>query len=210
MQTRPNLYKDNTIDATAIIGPHVKMGRGNWVGPYAVIQGHTVLGDNNRIEGQCSIGSPAEHRDFFWKEGFGVQIGSNNVIREWVSINEGTERVTSIGDWCVLLRGSHVGHDAILENYVNVSCSVLLGGHSHVDFGANLGLGSIVHQHCRIGAYAMLGMNTIVNKRTPILPGNIYVGSPARFLKENSVGLLRHNVSNETIEDLRREFTKSI
>lgn len=199
-------YYSNTIHPTAIIGPNVSIGFGNDIGPYCVIQGDTVIGSNNKFEAYCSIGAPAEHRDFFYKDGK-VVIGNSNIFREFVTVNGGTEDITTIGNECVFLRNSHVGHDSIIKNKVNLSCNVLIGGHSHIMEGANFGLGSICHQFSIIGAYAMIGMGAIITKGADVAPGVVYVGNPAKYLKINQIGLDRNKITAKLLAQLKDEYT---
>lgn len=195
MQDWREMWPNNEIHQTAVICTSVCMGKGNYIGPYTVIGSDVTLGDNNRITGHCSIGSAPEHKDYFdGRHEFGTVIGSGNTIREFTTINSGTVRHTVMGDDCIMLRGSHLSHDSVLENKVTLSCNVLIGGHSYIMEGANLGLGAILHQYSVVGAYAMLGMGTVVTKRQTIKPGNIYVGNPSRLLCENEIGLTRGGI----------------
>jgi acyl-[acyl carrier protein]--UDP-N-acetylglucosamine O-acyltransferase len=83
---------------------------------------------------------------------------------------------------------------------------VLIGGHSLLGYSVNMGLGSICHQFSKIGAYSMIGMNSTVPKNTKVLPGYIYVGSPIRLLKKNTVVLLRNNVTDFDLENLLKAY----
>jgi len=180
-------YGNNYIHPTAIIGDDVRLGEGNYIGANCYIVGDTQIGNNNHFEAFCSIGTPPEHKEFFDKKEFkGVLIGNNNVIREFVTINAGCTQLTIIGDGCWLLKGSHVGHDCLLEDKVTLSCQALVGGYSYVMEGANFGLGAICHQRSVIGAYSLLGMGAIVTKNAKIMPFNVYVGNPAKFLRNNN------------------------
>jgi len=198
--------KNNLIHPTAIIGENVTLGENNYIGPYCYITGDTIIGDNNRFEAYCSIGTPPEHRDYFTNSAFNVIIGNNNIVREFVTINAGTIRNTILKNNTIILRNSYIGHDSIIENKVNLSCNVLIGGHSYIMEGVNMGLGSICHQFKIIGAYSMIGMGTIVTKNSKIEPGNIYIGSPSRFLKENTIGLERNNINKEYLNNLIIKF----
>ena len=197
------------VHSTAIIGPEVVLEDGVFVGPYCVIQGNTVIGAGTRLEAHCSIGTPAEHNDFFETPGR-VRIGHSCVIREFVTINAGTEKTTTVGDRSVFLRGSHVGHDSVVASDCTVSCNVLVGGHSHLQRGANLGLGATLHQFSVIGAYAMVGMGTVVTKKSRIHPGLVYVGNPARYVKQNRVGLNRHGVSDILLDHYVMEYERLV
>jgi UDP-N-acetylglucosamine acyltransferase len=90
-----------------------------------------------------------------------------------------------------MLRGSHLGHDVMVENNVTISCNVLVGGHSIIGSGANLGLGAILHQFSKIGCYSMIGMGTIVTKKSNIQCFGTYVGNPAKYIKENDYQKLK-------------------
>jgi UDP-N-acetylglucosamine acyltransferase len=181
-------------------GNNYFIGDGNYIGPHCTIYPGTRIGNNNRFEGYCTIGSPPEHASYWPKENLGIpmesrtKIGDDNVIREFTTINGGTVGFTEMGNKCIMLRGSHLSHDSILEDSVVVSCNVLIGGESYIMRGANLALGSIIHQKQIIGSYAMIAMGAIVTKKLQCVPGNIYAGNPATFLKENEVGLHRNRI----------------
>jgi UDP-N-acetylglucosamine acyltransferase len=183
--------EDNEIHPTAIIGKDVVMGKGNKIGAYCIITGDTKIGNNNVFESFCVIGSEPEHKAYFGKPNKGVFIGCDNVIREYVTINAGCERTTRLTNNCIMLRGSHLGHDAIVEKNVTISCNVLVGGHSIIGSGANLGLGAILHQFSKIGCYSMIGMGTIVTKKSNIQCFGTYVGNPAKYIKENDYQKLK-------------------
>lgn len=195
----------NIIHPSAIIHAEAKIGDGNRIGPFVVIGPNVSIGSNNVITSHASIGLPGEHKDFFNYDGE-VIIGDNNTIREFVTINAGTTNSTIIGDHCIMLRGSHAGHDVILENMVTVSCGVLIGGHTRIMRGANLGLGTIIHQNQVIGSFAMTGMGTIVTKKTWIYPGELHAGNPAKMLKVNSVGLRRFGLDMKALDSDRERF----
>ena len=196
----------NYIHPTTIIDPGVILGQGNYIGPYCYITGNTHIGDDNRFEGYCSIGTPPEHRDHFKESLFSVIIGNNCTIREYVTINSGTVRDTVLHSNITMLRNSHIGHDSIIEDRANLSCNVLVGGHSYVMEGVNMGLGAMCHQFSVLGAYAMIGMGGIVVKSSEIHPGEIYVGNPVKFLKENRIGLNRNGITSEKLSELVNKY----
>lgn len=194
-----NFSANNIIHPTAIVHEDVDMGSGNFIGPYVILHKGVRLGNFNRFEAMCSIGAAPEHRDHFLKSGL-TKIGSYNIFREYVTVNAPTNGITKIGDNCVMLRGSHAGHDVIMEDHANISCNVLIGGHTIVMTWANLGLGAIVHQNQIIGSFSMVGMNSSVTKSLDVEPGKVYVGSPAVFIKMNAIGLQRNNVLEERLK----------
>lgn len=190
----------NTIHPTAVVDGNTKLGKGNYIGPFCIIGPNVEIGDNNRFEANVCIGTAAEHRDFFHLAPGKVKIGNNNVLREFVTVNGGTEEVTTLMNDVVMLRGSHIGHDAVIGNKVNLSCNVMVGGHTIIDEFANLGLSSTVHQHRVIGAFAMIGMNSTVTRS--ILPFTISFGSPAESHKINKIGLTRFGLSVEEVSQI--------
>lgn len=198
--------KNNYIHPTAIVDPEVVLGQNNYIGPYCYIAGSTHIGDDNRFEAYCSIGTPPEHRDHFNGSLFSVIIGDNCTIREYVTINSGTVRDTVLHSNITMLRNSHIGHDSIIEDRANLSCNVLVGGHSYVMEGVNMGLGAMCHQFSVLGAYAMIGMGGIVVKSSEIHPGEIYVGNPVKFLKENRIGLNRNGITSEKLSELVNKY----
>lgn len=200
----------NWIHPTAIIGENVIIGDNNYIGPYCFITGNTTIGSDNRFEAYCSIGSPAEHRDYFNVTNGKTFIGNGNIFREFTTINAGTNDSTVVSNNITMLRNSHVGHDSFIENSVTLSCNVLIGGHSHIMEGVNFGLGSICHQFSVIGAYSMIGMGSVVTKSSNIQPGNIYVGSPAKLLKPNTVGLERNNIDETMLIELNERYNSHV
>lgn len=201
----------NRIHPTAVLGPGVELGERNVIGPYAVLCGPCRIGDDNWIGPHTAIGTPAEHRDGphpGWDDepvGDGVEIGSRNRVREFVSVHQGTHRATRIGDDCYLLARSHAGHDVRVDDHVTLSCGVQLGGHTHVWSHANLGLGALVHQRGRIGPGAMVGLGAAVRGEVP--PFTVSVGNPARTVGINEVGLRKLGCTDEAFEMLRTTVT---
>jgi len=193
---------DSFIHPTAIVHPSVNLGSANYIGPYCFIGENVIIGEGNRFESHVCIGAPPEkHGCFTLEHGPGVLIGSHNFFREFVTVHAGAQRYTRISDQCYLLRGSHVGHDSWIEDSVTISCSVLVGGESFIMTGANIGLGAALHQRSLVGSFSMIGMNATITKGQQITPGCIYIGSPARYMKENAIGLKRHNVDELILND---------
>ena len=180
------------VHPTAIVDPSAKIGEGNWIGPYCLIGPGVQIGSNNRFEAFVSIGTPAEHRDYFLRPPGLVRIGNNCIVREYVTINGGTTKTTCLGNQVVVLRGSYVAHDVTIRDNANISCNVMIGGHTVIGHGANLGLAAVVHQNRVIGAYAMIGMNSTVTRN--MLPFLISFGSPCKLKRVNRVGLDRAGV----------------
>lgn len=202
-----SLDPTNRIHQTAWIEDGAVLGKNNYIGPYVYIGSNVRIGDLNTFTGHCSIGMNAEHRDFFKKEGE-IIIGHGNMVREFTTINSSTTGVTRMGNACVMLRGSHLSHDSVLEDHVNVSCNVLIGGESVIMRWANLGLGSIIHQRQVIGSHCMIGMGAIIVKTATVLPGYTWVGNPARPIKLNQVGLDRAKVDSVMLNEETQRYWK--
>ena len=195
----------NNIHPTAYIAPDVKIGSGNYIGPYVVIDYGVTIGNGNYFASHCVIGSPAEHKDYFLAPGKTI-IGNNNRIHEFVTVNRGTEKPTEIKNDIILLRGSHVGHDSVIHDKVTISCNVMIGGHSTILEGANLGLGAVLHQYSVIGHYCMVGMGSVVIKSSKALPGITIAGNPAKWIKKNKIGLKRANITTSELEKYIEDY----
>ena len=161
---------------------------------------HFTIGKGNQISPFVYIGGDAEH--FREKtEGY-VQIGNNNTIREFVNIHRptGLSKCTSIGNNCYIMVHTHISHDCTIEDNVQMSVRVTTSGHNHIMKGANLGHGCIIHPWQIVGSYAMIGMGTIIPKKTRVEPGYIYVGNPAKKLKLNEIGLERQGITKDMLD----------
>jgi len=193
------MKKKNNIHPSAVVHPEAELGEENSIGPMCYIGPNVKIGNGNTFSGYVSIGMPAEHRVYFEVLGK-IEIGNHNVVREFVTINSSTNGVTRMGNRCIMLRGSHLSHDSVLEDDCTVSCTVMIGGESHIMTGANLGLGAVIHHKQVVGSYSMLGMGSVVTKTLNMVPGCIYAGNPAKFLKTNDVGLERFGISDDLLK----------
>jgi UDP-N-acetylglucosamine acyltransferase len=205
-----DLGKILNIHPTAVVHPGANIHPSVLISPYSVIGPMVSIGPNTKIGAHCVIGGPPEHKDHWDRWGFGVSIGEECFISNGVTIDSGIENNTSVGNRVTILRQAHVGHDAQIEDDVTLSCSVLVGGHSRVMRFANCGLGAIIHQRSLIGFLSMLGMGTIVTKKTPIRPCGIYVGNPAAALRRNDVGIDRSGLSEEQLNALLKEYSELV
>ncbi len=174
----------NYISPDARVHPNVIMGKGNRIMEGAIIREGVQLGDNNYIGPYCIIGDVPEKVGFWDKPGK-VLIGSNNRFTKQVTIDAATDGLTIIKDNVIMLKNSHLGHDATLKDRVVLSCNVCIGGHTVVNQGCNFGLGAVAHQRLEIPEYTMVGMNSTITKRTMMQPGRKMAGSPARDIGSN-------------------------
>jgi UDP-N-acetylglucosamine acyltransferase len=203
------------VEPTAVIGPNVAVGKNNYIGHHVIIEGHVTIGDNNYIAHHCVIGTPAQnavHRyeiDDTNDCGDLVVIGSNNVLREFSTVHRPMVSETRIGNHCYLMAYSHVSHDTRLADGVILANNCQIGGHTHIQSYANVGLSSTVHQHSTIGAFAMVGMSTVVSRDVP--PFVIVMGNPIDWNgRINSTGLERNGFSDAHIESLARLYARDL
>lgn len=194
------------IGPWSVIGPEVVIGKGTEIGPHVVISGYTTLGQNNRVFQFVSLGD--EPLDITYRnEETRLEIGDNNIIREYSSISRGSAKdkgVTSIGDNNYFLVYSHVGHDCVLGNHVTVVSHAALAGHVVVGDYASIGAYSAVHQFCQVGAYSFIARASLVTK--DVLPYMMIVGQSASVCGLNSVGLKRNGFTSEDMDAVKRAY----
>lgn len=195
-----------TVGPGTVIGADVEIGEGTWIGPHVVIQGPTSIGKNNKIFQFASVGD--EPQDTTYKgEPTRLEIGDNNVVREYCMISRGTVKgggVTRLGNGNYLMAFSHIGHDCILgSNIIMINYSAL-SGHVTVDDYATIGAYAAIHQFCHIGAYAFIARATYITK--DVLPYIMIAGDATSACGLNTVGLRRRGFSASAIEHLRRAY----
>lgn len=154
----------------------------------------------------CIIGHPAENRATWPERPFGVTLGQDTVLTGHCTVDAGTIRDTYIGDKCLLMKGVHVGHDAIIGNNVTLSCHAIIGGYVVIGEGCNIGLGAIILPRQHIPPYCMIGAGAVVTKTAEIKPFGVWVGSPARFLKFNQVAVERFGLTAEQVTKIQEQW----
>jgi UDP-N-acetylglucosamine acyltransferase len=204
--------KGAEIASSARIGPYCHVGAKAVLGEgvelvsHVVIAGRTTIGEGTRIFPFASIGHQPQDLKYAGEES-SLVIGRRNTIREYVTMNPGTAgggMVTRIGDDCLFMANSHVGHDCRLGNNIIMANSVPLAGHVVVgDYAAFGGL-SAVHQFVRIGQHAYIGGLTGVER--DVIPYGLVIGDRARLTGLNMVGLQRRGFSREDIQALRNAY----
>jgi UDP-N-acetylglucosamine acyltransferase len=195
-----------SVGPYSIIHEHVKIGAHTRIGAHCVIEGYTTLGEHNHIFTGAVIGSIPQDLKFRGEKSELV-IGNHNRVREYVTINPGTEGgggKTVIGDDCLFMAYSHVAHDCIIGNRVVLANSTALAGHITVEDRAIVGGLCGVHQFVRIGTLAMVGGCSRVIQDVP--PYATCVGMPARIFGVNSEGMRRAEMSDAVKEVLQRAY----
>ena len=189
-----------------IIGSEVELAAGVQVISHAVVTGRTRIGANTRIFPFASIGH--EPQDLKYKgEASRLEIGSNNVIREHVTMNPGTEgggMVTRVGSDCLFMVGVHIAHDCQVGDRVIMANNATLAGHVTIGDYAVLGGLSAVHQFVRIGQHSMVGgMSGVEND---VIPYGSVMGDRARLGGLNIRGLQRRGFSRDELQALRSAY----
>ncbi|AZR73950.1 acyl-[acyl-carrier-protein]--UDP-N-acetylglucosamine O-acyltransferase [Anoxybacter fermentans] len=198
--------KNVEIGPYSIIGPNVEIGDNTKIGPHVVIDGWTKIGCNNKIFFGASIGLEPQDLKFHGEKSY-LFIGDNNTIREYVTINRGTENgggETRIGNNNLIMAYCHVAHDCQLGNHIIMSNAANLAGHVIVEDHAVIAGLAGIHQFVRIGKMAMVGAHTKVVKDVP--PYIIVDGHPARVAGINVVGLRRNGISPELRQEIKRAY----
>ena len=198
--------KDVEIGPYSIIGAHVEIGDGCNIGPHVVINGPVKIGKSNKIYQFASLGEAPQHSGYN-NEPTVLEIGDNNIIREYVTLNRGSpsgQGVTKIGNDNFLMAYVHVAHDCIVGNNTIFANCASLAGHVEIHDFAILGGFTVVHQFCRIGAYCMTALGTICFKDVPTY--FLASGNPATPHGINSKGLKRRNFTSENLEAIKSAY----
>ena len=212
--------KTSIIDKKARIGKNVKIGPFCYVGPNVEISDEVKLYSNIHIEGNTKIGKRTKIFPFasigtqpqdlkFKGENNSLEIGENNMIREYVTINPGTKGgggKTIIGNNCLLMISSHVAHDCYIGNNVVIANNVPLGGHVTIEDSVVIGGDSAVQQFTRIGRLAMIGGMTGVLK--DVIPFGLSFGNRNYLRGINLIGLKRKKYENKKILELDTAYKK--
>ncbi len=201
-----DIDKSVIIGPYCIIGPHVKIRKGTELKSNVIISGDTEIGECCLIYPFSVLGNPPQDLKF-QGESSKLIIGNNNVIREHVTMNPGTDGgglITKIGNNCLIMIGAHVAHDCILGNNIILANNASLAGHVVVDDFAILGGLSGVHQFVRIGCHAMVGGLSALE--SDVIPYGSVIGNRAYLSGLNIIGLKRRSFSREVIHDLRKAY----
>ncbi len=196
------------IGAFCMVGPEVTLGQNVTLRSHVVVEGDTEIGDDTTIWQFASVGSQPQDLKFDGEK-TRLRIGKRNMIRESVSINPGTlggGGITVIGDDCLLMLGSHVGHDCHVGNKVVMANHVSLAGHVSIGDSAILGGMVGVHQHCRIGKSAIIGALCMVT--ADVIPYGSVVSERAGLAGLNLIGLKRAGMERREIHALRAAYSE--
>ncbi len=214
------IHSSSVIDKKAKIGKNVKIGPFCYIGPNVElrqdielvsnvhIEGNTVVGKGTKIFPFASIGTMPQ--DLKYKgETNSILIGENNLIREYVTINPGTEGgggKTIIGNNCLFMVSSHIAHDCKVGSNIVIANNAAIAGHVTIEDSVIIGGNSAVQQFTRIGRLAMIGGMTGVSK--DVIPFGLSYGNRNFLHGINLVGLRRKKYDNKDILELDLAYKK--
>ena len=212
------IHKSSVVDTKAKISTKSKIGPFCFIGPNVIIEDNVELISNVHIEGNTKIGKGTKIFPFasigtqpqdlkFKNEKNSIEIGENNLIREYVTINPGTAggiSKTTIGNDCLLMISSHIAHDCKVGNNVIIANNVPLGGHVTIEDSVVIGGNSAVQQFTRIGRLAMIGGMTGVLK--DVIPFGLSIGNRNYLQGLNLIGLRRKKYDNQKIMGLSKAY----
>jgi len=221
-----NHDSSNIVHPSAVIEAGAKIGKRCKIGPFCVlgsnveledevelfshvcVSGLTSIGAGTRIWPFASIGNQPQDLKYNGEK-TRLEIGKNNLIRESVSISPGTKGgggLTKIGDNCLFMLSSHVGHDCVIGNNVIVANNSAIAGHVVIEDNVNIGGLVGVHQFCRIGEGSIIGAHSMVSK--DVIPFSLIVGQRASLAGVNLIGLKRRGHKKENLQKLQKLFTQ--
>jgi UDP-N-acetylglucosamine acyltransferase len=227
-----NIHGKAKVHSSAILEGNITIEEGVFVGPYCIIKGDVSLGKGTKLLGHVAIHGDVkigEENTIYYFASIGTEpqdakfknekseviIGNNNVIREYVTINGGSEKgniidsvknKTIVGNSCYLMIASHVAHDAILADNVVLSNNVAVAGHIKIESNVIIGGNTALHQFVHIGAYSMIGGMCAIGHNIP--PFSIVQANASKIAGINIVGLKRSNFSLKEISAIKGVFHK--
>lgn len=199
------IHKNATIEDNVTIGPYSVIGEnvhleyGVELKSHVVVEGYTTIGKNSIIFPFASIGHIPQDLKYSGEKSK-IIIGKNNIIREYVTIQPGTQidkMKTKIGDNCCFMAGSHVAHDCIVGNNAIFANNATLGGHVIVGDYVTIGGLAAVHQNVRIGDNAIIGGISAVVR--DVIPFGMVSGERASLIGVNIIGMQRRGFSQDEI-----------
>lgn len=206
IHAKARLASNVQIGPFAVIGEHVEIDSGTTIGSHVVVTGHTSIGRNNRIFHHSVIGEAPQDKKYAG-EPTRLEIGDDNLIREFCTFNTGTVQdagVTRVGSHNWIMAYVHLAHDVQIGSNTTLANNGQFAGHVVVGDFAVVGGMTGVHQFCRIGAHAMIGASSLILADVP--PFVMATGNSCEPHGINSEGLRRRGFSAETINSIRRAY----
>lgn len=189
------------IEPFVTISKDVIIGEGTWIGGHATIMDGVRFGENCKVFPGAVVGAIPQDLKFKG-EYTTLEIGNNVTIREYCTLNRGTQASgkTVIKDNALLMAYVHIAHDCIIGENCVLANNVTLAGHIEVGDYAILGGLTAVHQFVRIGEHAFIGGGSKVRKDVP--PFVKAAREPLSYAGVNSIGLKRRGFDMDTIHQI--------
>jgi UDP-N-acetylglucosamine acyltransferase len=206
INSRAQLASDVEIGPYCVIGEHVLIGASCKLLSHVVVEGRTTIGARNTFAPFTSIGGAPQDKKYAG-EPTRLEIGDDNTIREYCTINTGTSQdgsLTKVGSNNWIMAYVHIAHDCVVGDNTILANNAQLAGHVHVGDWAILGGMSGVHQFCRVGAHAMVGAGAIITQ--DVIPYGMIGGTPLSTIGINSEGLRRRGFSVENIAAIKAAY----
>jgi UDP-N-acetylglucosamine acyltransferase len=202
---KAKLAGDIIVGPYSIIGDNVTVAAKTKIGNHCVIEGNTTIGSGCEIFTGAIIGSRPQDLKYKGGKSF-LEIGDNNIIREYCTFNPGTEEGgrTTVGNGNLFMAYSHIAHDCVVGNDCVIANNGTLAGHVTIEDKAVVGGLVAIHQFVRVGKLSIIGGCSKVVQDIP--PFSTCDGHPARIYGLNLVGLKRDRLSRDSIEQLNRAF----
>ena len=200
------LGPDVEIGPFCVVGAHVELGKGCKLHSHVVIEGHTTIGAECEIFPFASLGHIPQDLKYRGEESR-LDIGSNNIIREYVTMNPGTEGgglITKVGSHCLFMAQAHVAHDCQVGDHVILANGAAVAGHCIVEDHAIIGAFAAAHQFVRIGRHSFIGGMSAVEG--DVIPYGMVIGSRATLKGLNIVGIKRHGLNRTQLKQLREAY----
>jgi len=202
---KANLADDVIVGPYTLIADNVQIGAGTKIGAHCVLEGNTRIGKKCEIFTGAVMGSRPQDLKYKGEKVY-LEIGDNNIIREYCTFNPGTEEgaKTTVGNNNLFMAYSHIAHDCIVGNDCVIANNGTLAGHVTIEDMAVVGGLVAIHQFVKIGKLSIIGGCSKVVQDIP--PFCTCDGHPARVYGLNLVGLRRHNLAKDSLAQLSRAF----
>lgn len=197
VHTRAEIASDVEIGAFCVIDQGVVIGDGTRLESHVVVKQGVRLGRNNHVAEGAVLGGDPQDRKYGGEPTY-VEVGDNNVIREYVTIHRATGegKTTRVGNNCYIMAYCHFGHNVTVGDNVTIANSCGISGHVTVEELVTIGGFVGIHQFARIGRVAMVGGFTKITRDVP--PFMLVDGIDERVHDINAVGLRRMGVTPES------------
>jgi UDP-N-acetylglucosamine acyltransferase len=216
MPIHPTAIIDDSCEISAeahigpycVLGPNTRVGAGTILDSHVTIQRWTTIGERCHFYSHCSAGTDPQDLKYKGEPTY-LRIGNDNVFREFVSLNRGTQGghgVTVIGNNNFIMAYSHVAHDCQIGDYVIMANAATLAGHVSVGDHATVGAFSAVHQFCRVGPYAFIGGFSVITRDALPFIRTVGARNQAKIYGINTIGLQRKGFSEQCIEELKQFY----